>query len=152
MPAATQGHRGRNPQGRTLGCPGKKVAVAGAVARSGRLPVKTVADTLEVVRSNLVEQAKRGGAGLDPYRRPAPRAPHTTAERYDRAHARPVQRRDCRLDARWFKADPERRHRVRPADQEEVRLLGRVGGPTLLDQGLLNRLADNDSRQLNLQA
>ena len=37
----------------------KKTAVALVVARSGRFPMKAVADTLGVARSNLVEQAKR---------------------------------------------------------------------------------------------
>ena len=48
----------------------KKTAVALAVARSGRFPIKTVADTLQVARSNLVEQAKRGGSrARPPYRK-----------------------------------------------------------------------------------
>jgi hypothetical protein len=39
----------------------------------------------------------------------------------------------ARLDARWFKAHPERRHRVRLAEHGEVHLLGLPsGGPVLM--------------------
>jgi hypothetical protein len=38
----------------------------------------------------------------------------------------------ARLDARWFKAHPERRHRVRQADQDEVQLPGLPGGHPVL--------------------
>jgi hypothetical protein len=56
---------------RLLGRAGKKTAVALAVARSGRFPMKAVADTLGVARSNLVEQAKRGGSRPRPQYRKA---------------------------------------------------------------------------------
>jgi hypothetical protein len=46
-------------------------AVALAVVRSGRFPAKAVADTLGMARSNLVEQAKRGGSGPRPQDRKA---------------------------------------------------------------------------------
>ena len=40
------------------------------VARSGRFPMKAVADTLGVARSNPAEQAKRGGSRpRPPYRK-----------------------------------------------------------------------------------
>jgi transposase-like protein len=48
-----------------------KNAVALAVAQCGQFPVKAAADTLPVARSNLVEQAKRGGG--------RPRPPYRTA-------------------------------------------------------------------------
>jgi transposase-like protein len=45
-----------------LAAAGKKTAVALAVARSGRFPMKAVADTLGVARSNLAVQGQRGGS------------------------------------------------------------------------------------------
>ncbi|MGH2803321.1 MAG: IS3 family transposase [Thermoleophilaceae bacterium] len=49
---------------------GKKTAVALAVVRSGRFPMKAVADTLQVARSNLAAQAQRGGGRpRPPYRK-----------------------------------------------------------------------------------
>jgi hypothetical protein len=38
----------------------------------------------------------------------------------------------ARLDARWFKAHPERRYRVRQADQDEVQLPGLPGDRPVL--------------------
>jgi hypothetical protein len=50
--------------------------------------------------------------------------------------ARRKQRRSkdeiARLDARWFKAHPERRYRVRRADQDEVQLSGVVDDSRVL--------------------
>ena len=49
--------------------PGKKARLAVAVAASGRFPVKVVADTLGVARSNLVEQRAGGGKRRGRYQR-----------------------------------------------------------------------------------
>jgi putative transposase len=49
----------------------KKTAIALAVARSGRFPMKAVADTLGVARSNLAEQVQRGGSRPRPQYRKA---------------------------------------------------------------------------------
>lgn len=38
----------------------------------------------------------------------------------------------ARLDARWFKSRPDRRHRVRRADPDEVHLPGLSGGRPVL--------------------
>ncbi|WP_115353333.1 IS3 family transposase [Roseomonas gilardii] len=48
---------------------GKKPGLAAAVASSGRFPVKAVADTLGVARSNLVEQLKGRAHRRGPYQR-----------------------------------------------------------------------------------
>ncbi|ATR19230.1 IS3 family transposase (plasmid) [Roseomonas sp. FDAARGOS_362] len=49
--------------------PGKKARLAVAVASIGRFPVKVVAETLGVARSNLVEQVRRGAKPRGRYRR-----------------------------------------------------------------------------------
>lgn len=49
--------------------PGEKARLAAVVAASGRFPVKAVADTLGVARSNLLEQLKGPGRRRGPYQR-----------------------------------------------------------------------------------
>ena len=60
-PARAQDARGRDPQGSAREVAGKKTDLARAVAADGRFPVKAVAETLGVARSNLVERLKDRG-------------------------------------------------------------------------------------------
>src|SRR6516225_11486508 len=56
-PARPQDHGARDPQRGSRSCTGKKTDLAVAVAASGGYPVKRIAETLGVARSNLIERA-----------------------------------------------------------------------------------------------
>ena len=64
-----QDHGGRDPERGTEPGTGKKTDLALAVVADGRFPVKAVADTLSVARSNLVVRAAWGRRSRPPYRK-----------------------------------------------------------------------------------
>ena len=68
--SGSQDHGGRDPQGGARPRTGKKTDLAVAIAKSRRFPVKTVAATLQVARSNLIERRD----GSRPQRGPQNRA------------------------------------------------------------------------------
>src|SRR4029453_1615914 len=66
----SQDPRGRDPERGAGRGAGKKTAVALAVARSGRFPMKAIAPTLGVAPSNVVERTRGGGTRpRPPYRK-----------------------------------------------------------------------------------
>jgi len=68
--SGSQDHGGRDPQGGSRPRTDKKTDLAVAIAKSRRFPVKTVAATLQVARSNIIERRD----GSRPQRGPQNRA------------------------------------------------------------------------------
>jgi transposase len=107
-------HGGRDPQRGSGSCTGKKTDLAVAVAASGGYPVKRIAETLGIARSNLIERT----AGKRRKRGPQTRAGYVELTA-DIRRVVPADRRAPHARAASRRPRSRQRQAGLPADEEE---------------------------------